>query len=255
MVVESAGIRDDSVNYTKPFALVGEMSVDLMAHFRTDRYIRYNSRRFEFLARLDLPVQGKSVIEFGAGIGDVATFFLDRGCVVTSTDGRAENVAAICQCLPQVKAFVLDLDAPTFDSPGVFDIVSALGILYHLANPEGAIARMASCCREMMIVETCVSGGSDIAANFCSESTDDPTQALDGTGCRPTRPWVYNALKRHFPFVYVPTSQPWHEEFPTDWNNPAPTHYGLMRSFFFASRQPIVHLELTASLPMFQTRR
>jgi hypothetical protein len=43
------------------------------------------------------------------------------------------------------------------------------------------------------------------------------TQALRGVGCRPTRLWVYNRLKRLFPFVYLPSTQPTLPDFPTEW--------------------------------------
>jgi hypothetical protein len=52
-----------------------------------------NARRREHLAGLGLPIAGRDVLEVGAGIGDLTSFFLDRGCSVASIEPRPENRA------------------------------------------------------------------------------------------------------------------------------------------------------------------
>src|SRR5256885_5811027 len=59
--------------------------------FHGVNYLRHNARRQEHLASLGLQLSGRSVLELGAGIGDHTTFFLDRGCEVTSVEPRLEN--------------------------------------------------------------------------------------------------------------------------------------------------------------------
>jgi 16S rRNA A1518/A1519 N6-dimethyltransferase RsmA/KsgA/DIM1 with predicted DNA glycosylase/AP lyase activity len=66
------------------------MSVE--SHFHNLRYLHINSRRLEHLATLMLPIDTKSVLEVGAGVGDLTSFFLDRGCSVTSIEPRPENI-------------------------------------------------------------------------------------------------------------------------------------------------------------------
>ena len=61
--------------------------------FRNPAYLRMNARRLEHLAGLGLPIAGRDVLEVGAGIGDLTSFFLDRGCQVTAIEPRAENRA------------------------------------------------------------------------------------------------------------------------------------------------------------------
>jgi 16S rRNA A1518/A1519 N6-dimethyltransferase RsmA/KsgA/DIM1 with predicted DNA glycosylase/AP lyase activity len=46
--------------------------------FHSNHYLRMNQRRLEHLASLGLPLSGRTVLELGAGIGDLSTFFLDR---------------------------------------------------------------------------------------------------------------------------------------------------------------------------------
>ena len=48
------------------------------AEFHTDHYLRHNQRLLEHLATLGLPIAGRTVLEVGAGIGDLTSFFLDR---------------------------------------------------------------------------------------------------------------------------------------------------------------------------------
>ena len=59
--------------------------------FRNFQYLRMNARRLEHLASLGLPIAGREVLEVGAGIGDLTSFFLDRGCSVTAIEPRPET--------------------------------------------------------------------------------------------------------------------------------------------------------------------
>src|SRR5207249_7328946 len=99
-----------------------------------------NKARLDHLASLQLPIDGKSVLEVGAGIGMLTGFFEDRGCKVLSTDARSENVAEIKRRHPARQVATLDLERPEdiarFDR---FDIVFCYGTLYHLAAPEPAL--------------------------------------------------------------------------------------------------------------------
>ena len=87
----------------------------------------------------------------------------------------------------------------------------------------------------MLLMETCVSMDPGEAINLCEERVEDQSQSIYGQGCRPSRKWIYNALKGHFAHVYMPQTQPWHEEFPLDWTTGKTAHV-LTRSVFIASR-------------------
>ena len=194
------------------------------------------------------------MLEVAAGIGDHTTFFLDRGCTVVSTEGRAENLAMLRQRYPSLDVRQLDLDSPV-DLGRSFDIVYCYGTLYHLHRPAEALAFMAGCCRRMILLETCVSYGDQRAINLVDEAAVDPTQSVVGRGCRPTRPWVYHELRRLFEHVYTPRTQPNHEEFPLDWTKPPESPGALTRSVFIASRQPLENPILSEELLMQQVRQ
>ena len=205
--------------------------------FFSYHYQRHNQRRQEHLASLELPIENSTVLEVGAGIGDHTSFFLDRGCKVTSTEPRRDNLKVLRTRYPDLRVEQLDLDAPDILFDETFQIVYCYGTLYHLKKPMEAIKFMANRCTKMLLLETCVSMGDEQAINLCMERADNQSQSIHGQGCRPTRNWIYNILKRHFSHVYVPTTQPWHEEFPLDWRG-EPSN-DLTRAVFIASRQTI----------------
>ena len=226
---------------------------DPTAEFHGWHYLRHNQRRLEHLASLGLPLSGRTVLEVGAGIGDHTSFFLDRGCTVITTEGREENLVLLRQRYPELSARVLDLDDPDPEFTDTAEVVYCYGTIYHLARPAKAIAYMADRATELMLVETCVSPGDDESVNLVVEDGENPSQALRGQGCRPTRPWVKARLAESFPYVYMTTTQPWHEEFPLDWPF-VPTPSRLTRSVFVASRSPIDSAILTTEIPSHQTR-
>ena len=70
--------------------------------------------------------------------------------------------------------------------------------------------------------------------NVVPEPIENLSQAIDGLGCRPDRTWIYEELRQMFAHVYLPGTQPRHEQFPLDWSLP----YGsdtLQRSIYVAS--------------------
>jgi SAM-dependent methyltransferase len=223
----------------------------VMSAFHSDRYLRHNQRRLEHLASLRLAICGSTVLEVGAGIGDHTSFFLDRGCRVVSTEARTSNLKVLRRRYSNLDVRFLDLDNPG-EIGEILDIVYCYGLLYHLKKPATAIAFMADHCRKMLLLETCVSYGDQPLLNPVKEDAGSPSQSVAGMGCRPTRKWVYDHLKEHFEFVYMPLTQPCHDEFPLDWSTPATTTSSLTRAVFIASRQKLANVLLVEDIPLQQ---
>jgi FkbM family methyltransferase len=220
--------------------------------FRDSHYLRHNQRRQEHLASLGLPLEGRSVLELGAGIGDHTTFFIDRNCSVCVSEGRPELYELLRERYHWMRTELLDLEKPNPQFNDLFDVVYAYGVLYHLRDPAFALEEMSRWCGSLLLLETCVSTGDDLAVNLVSEAREDATQSVGGEGCRPTRPWIFNALRERFAHVYATVTQPWHPEFPLDWDSPAQS--ALMRAVFVASRSPLELPTLTSRLPVRQCR-
>jgi hypothetical protein len=232
---------------------IEEKKAKLKGPFRSDHYVRHNQRRQEHLASLGLALDRRSVLEFGSGIGDHTTFFLDRNCAVCATEGRPELYDILRERYPQIRTELIDLEHPDEAFHGVFDIVYAYGVLYHVGDPARALAYMSKRCGELLLLETCVSPGDDLSINLVPEEKERASQAISGTGCRPTRRWIFEQLLTEFVHVYATVTQPWHAEFPTDWDA-IPSDGTLTRAVFVASRKPLDLPTLTSELPRIQPR-
>ena len=222
-------------------------------------------RRQEHLASLGLDLVNKSVLEVGAGIGDHTGFFLDRGCTILSTEARPENLVVFrdrwlhqfgwYRNIKKLTIGQLDIDHPPAHFPHQFEIVYCYGVLYHLENPLPAIDFMSRCCTSMLLLETSVSIGDDEEyIMHGEEDSANVSQSIHGKGCHPTRPWIFNRLKERFPYVYMPVTQPWHEQFPIDWTSEVETLYFAKRAVFIASRQKLNCPLLVEAVPDKQRR-
>jgi SAM-dependent methyltransferase len=221
-----------------------------LAHFSSPHYQDHNRARLTHLASLGLPLHGKRVLELGSGPGDHTGFYLDRRCAVTSVDARQDCLDVLQSRYPQVATLQCDLNEPApLQALGLFDVIHCYGILYHLEAPAPLLAYMAQACSSFALVETCVRADDFVAFEIVAETEGDYTQSSTGRGCRPSRRWVFNELRRGFPFVYVTRTQPAHPEFPLDWSDltGAPE---LIRSVFVASKQP---LDLPSLSPVLLT--
>jgi 2-polyprenyl-3-methyl-5-hydroxy-6-metoxy-1,4-benzoquinol methylase len=222
--------------------------------FHSDAYTRHNARRLEHLASLRIPVAGKSVLEVGAGIGDHSTYYLDRGCRVTITEARPDSLKYLRSRFPNGNIHCLDMEFPADLPSAPFDLVHCYGLLYHLKNPAQAIKYFSRNTKEMLLLETCVSVGEKEGENVVNEVQADPTQAWSGIGCRPTRSWIFARLRAEFQYVYIPKTQPNHDEFPVNWSAPELHKGPFSRAVFIASRQSLDNPLLADSLMTQQTR-
>ena len=222
-----------------------------LMHFHSEDYLTINGRRLEHLASLGLPLEGRTVLEVGAGVGDLTSFFLARGCEVLSTEARPASLRLLRERLPHVESALLDLDRPNEDWERTAEVVFCYGTLYHLREPAEALAFLRRCCTDLLLLETCVSPGAGIDTNPEHEAAGSPTQAVSGIGCRPTRGWLLQELSRHFPHVYFTRTQPWHPQFPLDWSHPPA---GLTRAIAVASLRSLAEPTLTSEIPERQER-
>ena len=209
--------------------------------FHSNSYLDHTARRLEHLSSLQIDFDGKTVLEFGAGIGDLTGYFVSRSCKVSATDSRPELVELLQSRFQDIQTSVLDLEKDFQDNLEQHQVVFAYGVLYHVSNPERALSRMSNLATEMLILETCVSVTGDIN-NVVPENSASFSQATSGLGSRPNREDVFNELKKHFSYVYLPITQPRHSEFPLDWEGELPL---LSRAIFVCSRDPMNNLNLS----------
>jgi tRNA (mo5U34)-methyltransferase len=120
------------------------------------------------LSKLKLPesLNGKSVLDVGAWDGFYSFETARRGASrVLATDSFVwqnrwtQAGFTLARAALELDAIVDDRIIDVMDlSPEAvgetFDVVLCLGVLYHLVNPIAALTRVASMCRELLILET-----------------------------------------------------------------------------------------------------
>src|SRR5690349_17165247 len=97
------------------FTLVGKESeaIEPISEVHIRSYLMKTKAKMEHLKSLPLHLEGLSVIDVGAGIGDFAEFYIDRGCDVTVSDSRQENIDVVKKRFPGVNTRVIDLERDT----------------------------------------------------------------------------------------------------------------------------------------------
>ena len=211
-----------------------------------------NKARLEHLGTLGLPLEGRSVLEVGAGVGLLTGFWEDRDCRVISTEGRFVNVAENLQRHPWREGRVFQRDLEQVGSHadlGQFEIVFAYGILYHVADPQQVIQDLAEICTDLFLIETRVYPVDDGQVHPWQDG-GGLNQALNRQSCRPARDWIMDQLRERLGYAYTTITQPTHPQFRLSW----PTKNSKMRAIFIGSRQAIDLPVLTETLPMHQKR-
>jgi 2-polyprenyl-3-methyl-5-hydroxy-6-metoxy-1,4-benzoquinol methylase len=217
-----------------------------IAAFAGPLYQAINEARLAHLDTLGLPLAGKSVLDVGAGTGDLAQFFVQKGCQVTCVDGRKENIDELCARFPKLRGHVGDVQVDSLEPLGKFDIVFCYGLLYHVENPLAALRNMAAVCSDLMLLEMIICANTSPVRSLADEKVE-ATQALLGMGSRPSPSYIAMALDRiGFPYVYLPVEPPDHPQFKFRWMNNLEWNRdgNNMRCIFVASRSRLTNPRL-----------
>jgi SAM-dependent methyltransferase len=79
---------------------------------------------------------GTRVLDLGCGAGEFARLAAERGALVTGVDADRGAVAAAAAAVPAATFLVGDAHDPP---PGPFDVVAAVQLLAHVANPVAVL--------------------------------------------------------------------------------------------------------------------
>lgn len=217
-------------------------------------YQRLTARRLEHLTTLALPVWNRSVLELAGRQGDLTHYFTDRGCNVTIVEPREANILQLRRKLALTNLFparsrvhYLSMDLEKKVPVGRWQVVFCFGLLYHLEQPLTFLSRIEPLVGDFLILETFVS--SSIVQ--IEEPAAADSAGLSGRATLIRREDVFDALKALFEYVYIPITQPNHEQFAIDWANQS----DISRAVFIAARRPLSSaVPLMQELPMQQIR-
>jgi FkbM family methyltransferase len=201
-----------------------EAFMDPIAEFHRHDYLELNRARLEHLESLALPIEGKSIVELGAGIGDLTPFLLSKSQRVTAIEGRSQDVTIMQgryprEDYPGLQIVQMDVSAPRHLPEAPYDVVFCYGLLYHLQNPAAFLDWLKEITGGLLLLETRVSCGVGPGPHPVTEDRGIPSRALEESGCRPDREWLFDELRRRFQNVYLTRTQPDRWDFPKDWED------------------------------------
>lgn len=220
-----------------------------MLPFDLPESLAINAARMDHLASLGLPLDGRTVLEPGAGVGRLTGFWEERKCLVTSLDLLQGNVTENLARHPGRKNVLWRGVEGGFEDLGRFEIVFCYGLLYHVRDPLKCLTDMATVCDDLLLLETMVHPIDDGQLHLYPQSAG-ADQGLPGEAYRPSRNWLMEKLTGLFPFTYVSRQQPNYPDFCLSWPGAA----GVCRSIFVASRRSFQLPGLLSELPSSQER-
>lgn len=158
-----------------------------------------------------------TAVDAGCGFGFFADYLDNRALKVMAFDGRPDNIATARERYPRVEFKIRDIEDPSTNLLGGFDLSLCFGVLYHLENPFRAVRNLASLTKKVLLLETVIVPTNALAAYIYEEEQRDD-QGLNYIAMIPTEAWLVKSLYRSgFPFVYKPKRLPDHNDFRASW--------------------------------------
>jgi 2-polyprenyl-3-methyl-5-hydroxy-6-metoxy-1,4-benzoquinol methylase len=234
----------------RDYAAESEPGSDGAKVFEDDLAQGINRARLAHLASLDLPVNGKRVLDVGCGVGHFSRFYLERGCTWFGIEGRQSNIDVMRRLYPDVDGAVADVQDSSFARRGQYDVVHCFGLLYHLESPIAALRNIRAVCAGFVLLETMVADA-NMPLMLIVDESKSVNQALAGVGCRPSPAYVTMALNRvGFRHIYLASPGPDHGDFRFEWRNDLSIRRGNnnLRCVFVASDTPMERPGLTELL-------
>ena len=137
----------------------------------------------------------KTAIDLGCSVGFFSQFLHERGIETLGIDGRDENVVEARKRFPRVSFEVGNVENTSIQLKGSFDLVLAVGLMYHLENPFQAIRNIFALTKNVAFIETVVAPSEKQAA-FLYEEGVSASQGLNYMALIPTLPTFVKMLYR-----------------------------------------------------------
>lgn len=185
--------------------------------FDEPHYRALDHARIEFLRNL-LPdwkrqLQLSSALDVGCGVGHFAALLQQLGFEVNAFEGRAENAEEAERRVSGLKVHVGEAEEIGSFGMGSFDLVLALGLLYHLENPFRVIRQLRHITGKLLVIESmCIDDPNPVLC--LRDEGHGGDQGLRYVAFYPSEACLAKMLySAGFPFVYRFLKLPDHPDF------------------------------------------
>lgn len=158
-----------------------------------DHYVEWRQRRIDAIRAYygDAFFSGRTLLELGAGYGDIGAAFAALGAQVTCCDARPDHLRVVRERWPGIATVEADLN---HEWPfRHVDVILHLGLLYHL-EPAHRSLRWSCRSARHLVLETEVCDSADPAMVLRADE-DGYDQAITGVGCRPSGARIERVLR------------------------------------------------------------
>ncbi len=180
---------------------------EIIASLTTPRQDKLNAMRWETFLSLGIPIEGKTIFEPGAGIGDQTQWLLDHGAKhIWVNDGREGNLQVIQDRFANDTRLTFALRDLECSSAFQFkvDLVFCWGVYYHLREsfPAFPIMKGLASIGETIVLDYLEGDDTEHSYGY-----DNPSTSLSRFAFRPRTETLMKALKYIWGHSYLPKKQ------------------------------------------------
>jgi hypothetical protein len=182
---------------------------DILSQFRNERYEALNAVRWAHFLSLEISLEGKTIFEPGAGVGDQTAWLLNQGAkLIYVSDGRFENLAIIAaRFIGDLRLAIIPGDLEFCLVGSQFrlnvDFIFCYGVYYHLKeSSDFRIMRELSAVGQTIAFDFLAGNDNEVSYGY-----DNPSTSISGYGFRPRPESLVAALKEIWGYAYLPKEQ------------------------------------------------
>lgn len=97
-------------------------------------YLKVQEQLEKVCRDLGIGLEGKTVLDAGAGTGVFTQFYVDRGAQVTAVDISEDALGVIREKCPRASVLCCDLKEMDYLKRETFDVVHCFDVLYHITD-------------------------------------------------------------------------------------------------------------------------
>ena len=189
---------------------------------------------------LDLPLEGRSLLDVGTNYGAIPCEAIRRGAARAVGLELSASHAAVAQRIAELNGGRWEVRAQRAEdlaADETFDVVTLLNVLHHVTDPVEVVRRLVAVCRETLVVEFCLPDDPEYLVQL-RDKNPRPSRAARTRAT--ARSLALRAVAGRLPLMAV-GDWPYHRTFyfsPAAFDNLFRVHLGFFESVRFAPGTP-----------------